>query len=61
ANNLPAAINTEAKCLATCATAPAASLTCWNTHLGFIVAGMAKGTHCPHAEGAPANGACPEL
>jgi hypothetical protein len=61
ANNLPADINSEAKCLAECASAPAASVTCWNQHLGFIVDGQAKGTHCPHATGGPGNGQCPEL
>ena len=62
---LAANVNTEAKCIAHC-TAPEAAgatgLSCWNTHLGFVVAGTGatKATHCPHASGAPANGVCNE-
>jgi hypothetical protein len=64
--NIPDKINTEEKCLAVCASAPSASVTCWNTHTMNAKNGddSAKNTHCPHAEGAadqvPAN-TCPQL
>jgi hypothetical protein len=60
ANNLPAKIATSDLCLAECAKAPPASVTCWNTHTANAKTGD-KGMHCPHAEGAPGNGVCPEL
>jgi hypothetical protein len=63
AGKLAAAVDTEAKCLAECDNDAAKGdkgLTCWNTHLAFIVGGMSKDTHCPHASGAPGNGACNE-
>jgi hypothetical protein len=63
AGKLATAVDSEAKCLAECNNDAAKGdkgLTCWNTHLGFIVGGMSKDTHCPHASGAPGNGACNE-
>jgi len=59
-NNIPTKINSEQKCLDVCKTAPGASVTCWNTHTANAKTGD-KGVHCPHAEGAPGNGMCPEL
>jgi len=62
---LAANVDTEAKCIAHC-TAPEAAgatgLSCWNMHLGFVVAGTGatKATHCPHASGAPGNNVCAE-
>jgi hypothetical protein len=60
ANNIPEKINSEAKCLAVCKASPEASVTCWNTHTNNAKNGD-KGMHCPHAEGAPNNGACAVL
>ena len=60
---VPVSLETEAKCLAYCASAPAASLTCWTTHLNNAINLGASGqqTHCPHAAGKVSNGVCPEI
>jgi hypothetical protein len=63
AGKLAPAVDTEAKCIANCTKPPATGnkgLSCWNMHLGFIVGGQDKTTHCPHASGADGNGQCNE-
>jgi hypothetical protein len=59
AGMLPAAIDTEAKCLAVCETAETGDLGCWNDHRANVIT-MGTG-HCGHATGATGNGVCPEL
>jgi hypothetical protein len=61
--NIPAKIDTEAKCLSVCAASPAASVTCWNMHVANAKAGddAAKTMHCPHGEGADGQNVCPKL